>query len=144
MPFCAYGKCGSTQTLLGIGEYVSTPFQPHASKQHEHSTFLGQGLKLRADVAGGAGPVEAQERALFPDSSNEDGGTGWDFREIAGRRRRGRRRRWRALFEGPLASVTTDRVAQPSDDKACGFTPRRSQQPDHPHPSLSGARRVAP
>jgi hypothetical protein len=54
--------------------------------------------------------------SISPNSSNEVDGTICDLRGGEGRRRRGRRRRWRALFEGPLAIVTTDRVAQPSAD----------------------------
>lgn len=41
---------------------------------------FGAGLRLRADVAGEQGPVEASHVDLISYSSNEDGGTGYDLR----------------------------------------------------------------
>lgn len=77
---------------------------------------------------------------VSPCSPNEDDGTVCDLRGVAERRLRSRRRQSRALLEGPLAIVTTDRIAQPSDDAPQGFTPRRNKQPQHPHHLLSEVR----
>ena len=100
--------------------------------------FLGKETVLLIDLAPRRGaeaqsgrrrrsgtPSRRRARASFLYSSNEDGGGVGDLRGVAGRRR-GRRRRWRALLEGPLTIAATDRVAQPSDDTPCSFTPRRS------------------
>lgn len=121
-----------TQTALRKQMYRELFFKVTGPNNGDILHFLAWGS--------GSDRTSPEERASFPYSSNEDGGTVRDLRGVAGRRRCGRRRQWRALFEGPLTIVTTDRVAQPSDDAPWGFTPRRSKQPHHPHPSLCGSR----